>query len=249
MGQAPGTCPKSGSGPCSTTSTGCCRTPRPDPRGGYPVLVFADTASARNYKGDNEQHAWVGIRFQPRAAGRAERHRPARQPHGRDRPTPAASPRPPGREPGPRGLSLSVVPRTISSRALWTSDHRPAGSRCPAPPRSRVRRRRFSGVLPAAHPPGMAHAIVFDASGRVVEPSAVLRKRALIVDRSRHATVGQFHQRCRGVDARTRGGGDRHGPGPVALVEVSLRTSCGDPPETLTLARSRAERERQGGWR
>ena len=27
-------------------------------------FAFADTASARNFKGDNEQHAWVGIRFQ-----------------------------------------------------------------------------------------------------------------------------------------------------------------------------------------
>src|SRR5438552_4695552 len=28
-------------------------------------FVFADTAAARNFKGDNEQHAWVGVRFQP----------------------------------------------------------------------------------------------------------------------------------------------------------------------------------------
>src|SRR3954469_8546979 len=27
-------------------------------------FAFADTASARNYRGDNEQHAWVGLRFQ-----------------------------------------------------------------------------------------------------------------------------------------------------------------------------------------
>ena len=27
-------------------------------------FAFADTTSARNYKGDNEQHAWVGLRFQ-----------------------------------------------------------------------------------------------------------------------------------------------------------------------------------------
>src|SRR5580658_810358 len=27
-------------------------------------FVFADTASARNFQGDNEQHAWVGLRFQ-----------------------------------------------------------------------------------------------------------------------------------------------------------------------------------------
>src|SRR3982750_1075049 len=27
-------------------------------------FAFADTVASRNYKGDNEQHGWVGIRFQ-----------------------------------------------------------------------------------------------------------------------------------------------------------------------------------------
>src|SRR5215468_1069456 len=31
---------------------------------GTRFFAFADTASSRNYKGDNEQHAWVGLRFQ-----------------------------------------------------------------------------------------------------------------------------------------------------------------------------------------
>src|SRR6201993_1970155 len=34
-------------------------------RGGRPALfVFADTVAARNYKGTNECHGWMGIRFQ-----------------------------------------------------------------------------------------------------------------------------------------------------------------------------------------
>ena len=28
-------------------------------------FAFADTASARNYRGDNEQHAWVGSASRP----------------------------------------------------------------------------------------------------------------------------------------------------------------------------------------
>ena len=29
-------------------------------------FVFADTVATRNYKGDNESHGWLGVRFQPR---------------------------------------------------------------------------------------------------------------------------------------------------------------------------------------
>ena len=39
----------------------------------------------------------------------------------------------------------------------------------------------------------MAHAIVFDTSGRVVEPSAVLRKRPLLIERGRFDTIEPFH--------------------------------------------------------
>ena len=31
---------------------------------GTRFFAFADTASARNFRGDNEQHAWAGVRFQ-----------------------------------------------------------------------------------------------------------------------------------------------------------------------------------------
>ena len=38
---------------------------RPDPRrGSTRFFVFADTVAARNFKGDNEQHGWLGVRFQ-----------------------------------------------------------------------------------------------------------------------------------------------------------------------------------------
>src|SRR5687768_1465711 len=32
-------------------------------------FVFADTVAARNYHGDNEQHGWLGIRFQAAPGG------------------------------------------------------------------------------------------------------------------------------------------------------------------------------------
>src|SRR3954449_8850393 len=32
-------------------------------------FVFADTVATRNFKGDNEQHGWVGLRFQPEPHG------------------------------------------------------------------------------------------------------------------------------------------------------------------------------------
>src|SRR5947209_9155553 len=36
----------------------------PSRGGGTRFFAFADTASARSYRGDNEQHAWAGLRFQ-----------------------------------------------------------------------------------------------------------------------------------------------------------------------------------------
>ena len=79
---------------------------------------------------------------------------------------------------------------------------------------------------------GMAHAIVFDSSGQVVEPPAVLRKRPLIVDRSLFPTLGQIHEAMLAASKRElRAEGIPTVRDPVALVEVSLRPVVGDPPE------------------
>src|SRR5262249_15540004 len=41
----------------------------PSRTGQVRFFVFADTVATRNYKGDNEQHGWVGLRFQTEPGG------------------------------------------------------------------------------------------------------------------------------------------------------------------------------------
>ena len=48
----------------------------------------------------------------------------------------------------------------------------------------------------------MAHAVVFDAAARVAEPSAVLRKRPVIIDPGMFATVEPFHEAMLGASRR-----------------------------------------------
>jgi hypothetical protein len=38
-------------------------------RSPYPVFVFADTVATRSYQGTNEQHGWLGFRFQAEPNG------------------------------------------------------------------------------------------------------------------------------------------------------------------------------------
>jgi hypothetical protein len=195
-------------------------------------FVFADTASARNYKGDNEQHAWVGLKFQTE----------------------------PGAEPSDIVLHVNLMDATAELQqqalgllgvnlihaayhcrsspdaflaALWdelTIDRLEVDVIHLRGPASAAVDARLCCLLLIRR--GMAHAVVFDSSGRVVEPAAVLRKRPLIVDRSLYATVGQFHQAKVAASKRElEAEGIATARDPVALVEVSLKPVLGDPPE------------------
>jgi hypothetical protein len=195
-------------------------------------FVFADTASARNYKGDNEQHAWVGLRFQTE----------------------------PGAEPNDIVLHVDLMDATAELQqqalgllgvnlihaafhvrsspddflaALWDelTIHRLEVDvlHLRGPAFAAVDSRSCCLLLIRR---GMAHVVVFDPSGQVVEPSAVLRKRPLIVDRSRDCAVGDFHQAMVAASKRElKAEGIAAVRDPVALVEVSLKPVVGDPPE------------------
>ena len=55
-------------------------------------FVFADTVAAKSFKGTNECHGWMGMRFQADIQNTAERHYPARQNVGQgERPAAAGS--------------------------------------------------------------------------------------------------------------------------------------------------------------
>jgi hypothetical protein len=147
-------------------------------------FVFADTVATRNYQGTNEQHGWLGFRFQ------AE----------------------PGGQPNQILLHINLCDPTaqLQQQAVGTlgvnlihSAHQRRSS--PAIFLSSLfddlsRERLEIDVLELAGPvfagedsrlwcleilrAGMSHALVFDSTAQVVEPSTPLHKRPLLVQRT-----------------------------------------------------------------
>ena len=158
-------------------------------------FVFADTVAARNYKGDNEQHGWLGVRFQAEPGAQpsdvlvhvnlmdpsAQLQQEAIGVLGVNLVYAAFHQR------GScdtflvgifEGLSIDRIEIDVidqSGPAFAGADSREWCIRA-------LRR-------------GMAHAVGFDQSEQVVEPSNILRKRALIVERGRFDRVEPYQQR------------------------------------------------------
>jgi hypothetical protein len=146
-------------------------------------FVFADTVAARNYQGTNEQHGWLGIRFQPQ----------------------------PGSSPSQLLLHVNLRDSTAQAQQealgilgvnlIYAAYH--AGSKPDtflAGLFADLSIQRIEIDLISLDGPAfagqdadewcltlvcrqMAHAIVFDPRGEVAEPSSVLRKRPLLVMR------------------------------------------------------------------
>jgi hypothetical protein len=145
-------------------------------------FAFADTVAARNFKGDNEQHGWVGLRFQATSGAApsdillhialrdrtVEQQRRALGVLGVNLVHAAFH-----QEPEPRPF-LTAAFEDLSQDRLEIDVVELAG---PA----------FAGqdgrlwCLEALHG-GMARALLFDRTGRPEQPSTVLRKRSLIVE-------------------------------------------------------------------
>jgi hypothetical protein len=195
-------------------------------------FAFADTASARNYRGDNEQHAWVGLRFQTEPdAGPSEvvLHVNLTAPTATHQQQAL----------GLLGVNLihAVHYRRASVddflAALWdelTIDSLEIDVLDLAGPA-------FAGVDPQAVclrlvRKGMAHAVVFDAAARVADPSSILRKRPVIVDPGTFATVEPFHEAMLEASGRQlRAEGIAADRDPVALLELSLNPAQGVAPD------------------
>src|SRR5256885_1868949 len=156
-------------------------------------FAFADTVATRNYKGDNEQHGWVGLRFQTQ----------------------------PATDPSDMLLHVNLMDPTAQQQQealgvlgvnLLYGAHHARGSAdeflaCLSDALSIDRLEidvlELSGPAFAGQNPRawclelvrkqMARAIVFDPAFHVVEPSSVLRKRPLIIDRGRFDRLERFH--------------------------------------------------------
>ena len=158
-------------------------------------FAFANTASARNYKGDNEQHAWLGLRFQDAPGA----------PHSQvllhvnllDSTAQLQQ-----QSLGSLGINLlygayyqrsSAEPfltclwDTLSLNQLEVDILELTG---PAFAGSDSRLWCLQMLRRE-----MARAIVFDKQIQLVEPTSVLRKRPLVVERGQFKTVEPFYQK------------------------------------------------------
>jgi hypothetical protein len=195
-------------------------------------FAFADTVASRNYKGDNEQHGWVGLRFQtdPGAApsdillhvnlrdatsilqqqalgilGVNLLYASARQRDARDRFL--------------QGLWDDLSLERLEIDCLELS----------GPAFSKADVRDWCVQLLRR---GMARAIAFDTKGAIVPPTELLHKRPLIVDRGRFITIEDFHGRM--LDAAQRQLRDEGIPlarDPISLLEITIRPAGEGLPE------------------
>ncbi len=191
-------------------------------------FAFADTIAARNYQGDNEQHGWVGIRFQIE----------------------------PGAPPSQMLLHINLFDPAaqlqqeavgiLGVNLIYAAYHQRADAEnflsglCDDLSIDRIEidviefdgpafinrdARAWCLALLGRH---MSHAIVFDTEGRVVEPSGLLRKRPLLVTRGTFDEAEMFDPAL--LQSAARMLISENGPferEPVALTELSIRQVTG----------------------
>ena len=156
-------------------------------------FAFANTVATRNFKGDNEQHGWVGLRFQSQ---------PLAEPNDLLIHVNLMDPTAAGQQ-----QALGLLGVNLLYSAHHASDSAGAFLDCLwdglSIDRMELDVLDFTGPSFTAHDPAtwclqllrrnMACAVLFDREFRVVEPSGTLRKRPLIVDRGRFEVVEPFH--------------------------------------------------------
>lgn len=186
-------------------------------------FAFANTIAARNYRGDNYQHGWVGVRFQ--AEPNAEPSDVLLHVNLMD-PTNQLQ----QEALGILGVNLlhAGYIRRGSSDEFLTGLFDGLSVRRIEIDAVELRGPAFAGAddrlwsLRALRK-GLCHAVVFDRSGKVVEPASVLRKRPLIVERGRFAALRPFHDEMLGAAARRlRGEGVELGRDPAPVLELTI---------------------------
>jgi hypothetical protein len=207
-------------------------------------FALADTVATRNFKGDNEQHGWIGLRFQTEPLGQTSDlllHVNLMDPTATQQQEAL----------GVLGVNLLYAvhhARRTSAQAcldcLWGGL---------SVERLEIDVLDFSGPAFAGQDPrawcvqllrrGMGHAVMFDTSFQVVEPSAVLRKRPLLIDRGRFETIEPFHvAMLRAAERALRNERTALGRDPQGLLEMTLHPAFDDdaPDDSAVLARVQA---------
>jgi hypothetical protein len=187
-------------------------------------FVFADTVATRNYQGTNEQHGWLGFRFQADPGcppNNVLLHLTLRDPTAQ--------------------LQQQAI-GTLGVNLIYASYHRRSSSEVflAALFEELSSERLEIDVLELTGPvfagtdsrlwclemlrSGMSHALVFDSKAQVVEPASSLRKRPLIVQRTLRGHPGpsaaESFQAARHKFAAEGISSDRE---PVTVLEVSIQ--------------------------
>lgn len=194
-------------------------------------FVYANTASARNYAGDNEQHAWIGLRFLTEAHGipsdviihvaLSDRTNQLQQDAL-----------------GVLGVNLihSVHFHRASIEdfltALWDElslvNLEIDVLELKGPAFTAFDHRRCALHL-LRH--GMARVLAFDKTGQVIDPSSVLRKRPMIVERGKFAPLEPFHGKMlEAAELHLKDEGLVLGRGIVRVLEMTLNPVGGYGP-------------------
>jgi hypothetical protein len=191
-------------------------------------FVFADTVAARNFRGDNEQHGWIGIRFQSELGAD-----PSDLLAHVNLMDPAAQ----LQQEALGLLGVNLVYAAFNQRG---SADQFLGGLFDGLSISRIELDvveltgpAFSGADPRraclrALQRGMCHAVVFDSTAKAVEPAALLRKRPLIVERARLQSIQPFHAEMLRASQRQLGIDGTLGREPSAVFEMSIRPVSGE---------------------
>jgi hypothetical protein len=203
-------------------------------------FAFADTVATRNFKGDNDQHGWIGLRFQTQPQGPPSDlllHVNLMDPTATQQQEAL----------GVLGVNLLHAIHHARSSADASLERLWDGLSID---RLEIDVLDFNGPAFEGQDPrawcvqlvrrGMARAIMFDTSFRVVEPAAVLRKRPLLVERGRFETIEPFHAAMlHAADRKLREEGASLGRDPQGLLEMTLHPAFDDdaPDDDAVLAR------------
>jgi hypothetical protein len=202
-------------------------------------FVFADTIATRNYQGTNEQHGWLGVRFQAD----------------------------PGGEPNQILLHINLMDPTaalqqqaigtLGVNLIYAAYHQRSSSTAflaglfddLTSKRLEIDVLEITGPVFAGNDSrlwcleslrnGMSHGLVFDANAQVVEPSTPLHKRPLLVQRTLSGHPGpSAHEVFQAAREKLLAEGTPSDREPLAVLEIntpSLGSAASDNTELLGL--------------
>ena len=203
-------------------------------------FVFADTVATRNYQGTNEQHGWLGVRFQAEPDGppnQALLHIDLQDPTAQ--------------------LQQQAI-GTLGVNLIYAAYHQRTspGAFLAGLFDDLSLERLEVDVLELTGPAfagadsrlwcldllrtGMSHALIFDSKAQVVEPATPLHKRPLLIQRTLHGHPGPSAAAAfQAAQQKFLAKGIPSERGPLAMLEVNTRTlegpAASDNAELLAL--------------